>query len=56
MQVLADVRRELHGADEDEEYPEEHRERLEHYRAHLDGPGVYASAADRLPEANAGRD
>lgn len=35
VQVLADVRRQLHRADEDEEYAEEHRERLEHYRAHL---------------------
>lgn len=32
------MRRQLHGADEDKEYAEEHRERLEHYRAHLDDP------------------
>lgn len=51
MQVLADVRRELHRTDEDEEYAEQHRERLEHYRTHLDGL-VGVNQADRLPEAN----
>lgn len=59
MQVLADVRRQLHGADEDKEYAEEHREGLEHYRAHFDGLVARIAcenAADRLsPEASAAR-
>lgn len=49
MQVLADVRRQLHCADEDEEYAEEHRERLEHYRAHLGQPAEFADSRAKTP-------
>lgn len=35
VQILADARRELHGADENKEYSEEHRKWLKHYRAHF---------------------
>lgn len=34
MQVLADVRRQFHQPDKDEEQSEQDREAFEHYRAH----------------------
>lgn len=54
VQILADARRELHGADKNEKHPEQHGERLEHYGAHSDGPDGVRVYTDRSLESECG--